>query len=140
MKLTTNFRLEEFVPCGIYDAYKDNSIWFLDRRIVAIAEFIRDEFDKPMTINNWHSGGHFHWRGYRTPSIAIGAKFSQHRLGRAIDFNIQGLESDEVYDHLMAKSWWLRDLGVGAIEHKEKARTWTHIDLRWHKGEEILIV
>ena len=51
-----NFLVEEFVPQKIYEKYGDASLWFVDPKIVKIAQLIRDYFGKSMTINNWHNG------------------------------------------------------------------------------------
>ena len=52
--ISKNFKIQEFVPPAIYAQYGDRSQWFIDQKLVDIAEFIRTEFDLPVTINNWH--------------------------------------------------------------------------------------
>jgi len=69
MKVSKSFRLEEFVPKEIYEKYKDQSIWFSRPEVINLAQVIRDYFGRPMTINNWHSGGKFNERGFRLPDI-----------------------------------------------------------------------
>ena len=65
MKLSKNFYLQEFVTPDLYKKWKDKSIIFIDDRLIHIAQFIRDRFNKPMTINNWNNDGSFRYRGYR---------------------------------------------------------------------------
>ena len=48
----------------------------------------------PITVNDWHSGGRFLQRGFRNDPD-IGALLSQHRYGRAADFDIEGVTAAE---------------------------------------------
>ena len=57
MKVSKNFILQEFVPKGMYEKYGDSCIWFIDNRIIEVAQFFRDRYGKPITINDWHKGG-----------------------------------------------------------------------------------
>jgi hypothetical protein len=36
--------IHEFVPPAIYEQFADKSIWFIDPKIVQMAQFIRDRF------------------------------------------------------------------------------------------------
>lgn len=138
--ISKNFKIQEFVPPAIYAQYGDRSQWFIDPKLVEIAEFIRAEFDLPVTINNWHIGGKFQERGYRVPTTTTGARYSQHKFGNAIDFNIQGIPSPEVAEWIKASFAYLKPLGLTAMEHPDDTPTWTHVDVRWHLGDELLIV
>lgn len=138
--LSKHFSIEEFVPKPIFDRYMANSKWFIDPKLVAIAEFIREEFELPMTINNWHKGGKFQERGYRVPTTQTGARYSQHKFGRAIDFNIQGIPPQEVAEWIKASFAYLKPLGLTTIEHPDDTPTWTHIDVRNSGMNELLIV
>lgn len=136
-----NFRIEEFVPRSIYNRFGDNAIRFLDFRLLQTAQKIRNEFGVPMIINNWHSGGRLQNRGYRTPYSSVGATYSQHKMGRAIDFNILGMTSDEVYEYILEHEKKFRIMGITTMEDKQFTRSWTHIDLRVSNLlEKILIV
>jgi hypothetical protein len=137
MKLTENFRLEEFVPPSIFHRYGSKAIWFIDPKMVDIAQSLRYEFDVPGTINNWHSGGQLMNRGYRTPGAEVGAYLSQHKKGCAIDISFEGISPDEVYDYV--RLFW-RALGVTAIEDTTYTPSWVHLDIRWTGGDELLIV
>jgi len=44
----------------------------------------------PITVNNWYAGGPFQQRGFRNDP-GTGALLSQHRYGRAADFDVTGL-------------------------------------------------
>lgn len=130
----------EFIPKPIYDRYGENARWFIDPKLIAIAEFIREEFELPVIINNWHTGGKFQERGYRVPTTETGARYSQHKFGRAIDINVQGVPAAEVSEWVIASFASLKPLGLTAIENPSSTPTWTHIDVRWHLSNELLIV
>ena len=88
MKVSKDFSIHEFVPPAIYEHFVDKSIWFIDPKIVQMAQFIRDRFGKPITINNYLTGGSYQHSAFRDSACTIGATNSQHRHGRAIDFRI----------------------------------------------------
>jgi len=152
-KITENFRVEEFVPQKIFQKYGDKSVWFVDPKIIRIAQLLREYFDKSMTINNWHNGGSFNYRGFRDDSFYYQwdanlsaykskrkGKLSQHRMGRAIDFNVSGLTSDEVRAEILKnESEWM-ELGVTTLEDGAYAPTWCHLDIRNTGLDNIFIV
>jgi len=130
MPLSKHFVIQEFVPKGIYDSFGDKSTWFIDPNLIKLAEVIREHFGKPMTINNWHTGGQFFERGFRVPESTTGARYSQHRFGRAIDFNVEGLAAHEVYLEILNNESLFRLAGLSAMENIEFTKTWTHVDIR----------
>jgi hypothetical protein len=160
-KASKNFLVQEFVPQKIFEKYGDASLWFygdaslwfIDPKIVSLAQLIRDYFGKSMTINNWHSGGNFNYRGFRNDSFYyqwdadISAykskrkgKLSQHRMGRAIDFNISGITADEIRAEIMKnESMWI-EAGVTTMEHEAYSKTWCHLDIRYTGKDKIFIV
>lgn len=138
--LSEHFDLQEFIPRLIWNGYKEKSIWFINPKIVALAEFVRKYFDAPVIINNWHTGGQFNERGYRVPMSNVGAKFSQHKLGNAIDINVKGLAAGEVSKRIIKDYALFKVHGLTTIENPEATPTWTHLDVRWHGGEDLLIV
>ena len=79
-----NFVIQEFVPKEIYDIHFDNSIRLIDERIIILAQLFRTRYGA-ITINNWHNGGQYHESGLRLFSTPTGAKYSQHKYGRAVD-------------------------------------------------------
>lgn len=86
-------------------------------RVAELMERIRQFFGNlPITVNSW----------YRTPEYnkqVGGAKNSQHVLGRAVDFTVQGIRPAEVQKRLATV---VRELGIGGLGCYP---TFTHIDL-----------
>lgn len=140
MKISTYFRIEEFVPKELYSKFGDKSIWFIDRGTVLLADFIRDRFGKSMTINNWHSGGSFNNRGFRMPDAAIGGALSQHKFGKAIDFNITGATPQEIYKDIIDNADMYMKAGATTVEDIAFTNGWNHIDRRYTNQSTLLIV
>lgn len=86
-------------------------------RVAELMERIRQFFGNlPITVNSW----------YRTETYnkqVGGAKSSQHVLGRAVDFTVEGVKPAEVQKRLAAV---VKELGIGGLGFYP---TFTHIDL-----------
>ena len=140
MKLTQNFILQEFVPGFMYEEYGESARWFLDQRLVFGMQKLREWLQSSVTVNTWHNGGDLNYRGYRPPDCEVGAYFSQHKRGNAVDFNVRGMTSDEVFDWCLKYEGSLLGIGFTTIENKEIATSWTHLDMRWTGLDKLLIV
>ena len=121
-----NFVIQELVPPEIYQAMGNNSLLVMDDRILRIADFVRDYFDVPVTINNWHGGGQFSQRGFRTQQQAGGADHSPHFYGRAADFDVKGMTADEVRKAIMEDS---NHGDFSLITGMELNISWIHLDV-----------
>ncbi len=140
MKISEHFDVREFVPKEIWDKWGVNSIWWVNPKLVELAELIRNHFNASVTINNWHTGGSFNWRGLRTPSCTEGASLSQHRFMNAIDINVGGKNSDEVFDEIFKNQGKFMTIGLTTMEDKSMTKGWTHLDCRNTGKKELLIV
>ena len=139
MKVSEHFVLQEFIPKEIFSQYGENSIWFINPIIINVAEFCRDFFNRPIIINNWHTGGHFNESGYRLPDTTTGAKLSQHKRGAAIDIKIEGItDYEKIRQIVLANEKAFLNSGVTTME--DGTGTWLHIDCRFTKLDKILVV
>ena len=138
MKLTSNFSLQEFIDPDTYKRFGTSSVWFIDPKIVTLAQFIRERLGKPCTINNWSNGGKYQYSGFRPPKCSVGASMSQHRFGRAIDLKVRGMKADEVREDIIQNFDIYKKVGLTTIEDGAFAPTWCHIDIRDTEG--LLIV
>jgi hypothetical protein len=138
LKLTSNFSLQEFIDPDTYKRFGTSSVWFIDPKIVTLAQFIRERLGKPCTINNWSSGGQYQYSGFRPPKCSVGASMSQHRFGRAIDLKVKGMKADEVREDIIQNFDIYKKVGLTTIEDGAFAPTWCHIDIRDTEG--LLIV
>lgn len=149
MYVTDNFDLNELVPSSVYNRFGHKSIWFIDLRIVEAAEYVRKEFGVPITINDWSWGGNYQMSGFRPKSSTIGAEFSQHLMGRALDLKFEGISVQEVYKHITENEGRMKrffNAGITVIEDirdttsDNKYGGWLHIDNRYTGLDNILIV
>ena len=128
MYIPEYFKASELVPKMIYDIFGDDSFYFLDEKILRIADRIRDHFGAPMMVNNYAKG--LHNRGYRLPLSNVGSPLSTHKTGRALDFNIDGLSAEDVYMDIITHEKEFFDMGIRRVEKLEHTPTWTHIDIK----------
>ncbi len=140
MQLSKNFTLQEFIPKEIYNAFRENATWFLNPTIVNIAQVVRDISNVPLIINNWNDGGSYNNRGYRLPSSPIGATYSQHKLGNAIDISSNEMNAKKLYDLILANKGLLLLNGLSSIEDIRYTKTWVHLDCRFIKNKKDIII
>lgn len=138
--------VQEFVGPEIFNAPGIDPLWFVSAQQIKVAEFLKDYFSTLfgkevfITINNWHNGGPFKNRGTRAPWTDVGGKLSQHKFMNGFDFNVSGMTSDEVYDHIVENSHVFLSAGITTMEDKAMTKGWTHIDFRITGMDKLFIV
>ena len=140
MKVSKDFELQEFIPKEIYNAFRENSTWFINPTIINIAQVVRDICGVPIIINNWNNGGSYNNRGYRLPSSPIGAVYSQHKLGNAIDISSNEMNAKKLYELILANKGLLLLNGLSAIEDIRHTKTWVHLDCRFIKNKKEILI
>ena len=141
VKLTHHFFLDEFVCPEIYSARGGQSAQMIDMRIIMAAQYLREQLGKPITINNWWNGGQYHESGLREFNTRTGAKWSQHKFGRAIDVKVAGMTPREFYAAVMShENYLIENQLVTTIENIASTPTWVHLDCRYTGLDKILIV
>lgn len=135
-----HFKLEEFIDPDIFSQYGDQSVQFLDDRLIHLANAIREYYGVAVTINNWHLHGQFSQRGLRRFDTTTGAKMSQHKFGRAIDINIAGKTPQEIYADILENEKMFMEFGLTTIENIHATPTWNHLDVRYTGLDHLLIV
>ena len=101
----------------------------IDEGLVVLLQCIREHFGKPVTITS----------GYRTASHNAkvgGSKSSQHLLGRAADFYVEGVPVATFAAY--AETLLLGRGGIGRYpkdaKHPARKTGWVHIDTRTNKS------
>ena len=138
--ISKHFDLEEFIDPVTFEQEGEGSIAFIDRSLIDINEFIREESGLPIKINDWHKGGKFKESGLRDRNSTIGAKKSAHKLGKATDSKIKGWDGQDWYDFVKKHAKKLYELGLRQIEDKTLATTWGHLSTREHGKKGIIQV
>ena len=136
------FDISEFVSQRVNAKYGRNAWKFFDKELLENILFIRENLDRPMTINNWKWAGRFQQRGLRENLSGIVSKktkngvlyLSAHVLGKAIDFDVKGMTALEVRN-------WIRE-NQSRLPYKarlENKVNWVHLDTgcNWNQHEKL---
>ena len=129
MNISEHFDIREFVDPEAFKARGDKSIELIDIRIVKVVELLREIVGKPIIINTWHIGGQYKESGLRQMNTATGAKYSQHKFGRAVDVKVSGMKSEDVRNIIRSNWKFLKEAGLTTIE--KDTPTWVHLDVRY---------
>ncbi len=126
------FRAYEFVPPEIHEALGARSLsYVMDVRTLITADQLRTFFGVPIIINDWYwkreqGVARKDWltqRGYRLPKSKVGAKYSQHRFGRALDCTLIGISPTEARDVVVN-----HPAQFPYVTRVEDAVNWLHVD------------
>jgi uncharacterized protein YcbK (DUF882 family) len=124
-----HFTIKEFVDPETYKVRGEQSIALIDWRMLWTMDMIREYFNKPITINNWHINGNREWSGIRYSNSPYYSQYSQHSYGRAIDFLVQDIESSEVRKTIINNVNEEAFKYITTVEDFE-GMEWIHIDCR----------
>jgi len=121
-QLSPSFKVREF-------GCKGSDVVLLDEELVVLLQCIREHFGKPVHITS----------GYRTAAhnaTVGGSKSSQHLLGRAADFYVEGVDVATVAAY--AETLLPSRGGIGRYpkdaKHPTRKTGWVHIDTRANKS------
>ncbi len=127
------FDVREFVGKRTYKKYGQSSWKFIDIRLLETVLIIRKKLGKPMYANNWYKkGGRFSQRGLRTNIQQIVRKkslkdrlyISAHVLGKALDFDVQGMTAHQV------REWIIQNHSIFPYKIRLEGNvTWVHLDI-----------
>lgn len=147
MKVSKDFYIQEFVPKETYEEFGDSSIRFIDFQLINIAQFLRDWYDMQIIINDWVYGGEYNYSGFRPDGCPVGAKFSAHKRGMAIDPKFPDLQTTKnVYTAITGSTRTkfykeLRRLGLTGIESNELTKDkWAHLTTENFNLDQIKII
>jgi len=119
------FQLYEIVDRLVYDTLGVGAWELFPPESLEMIDGVREFFGVPCVCNNWFTGGEFQNRGYRSVSCTVGAKGSQHRLGRGFDLTVRNHTAEEARKKILANqdNSLLKD-----VTRMENLVNWLHID------------
>lgn len=120
-----HFDIRELVDPVTYELMGENAWSLFDPLLLSTMDRIRERYKVPVKINDWHTGGQFKDRGFRSSESTTGSKLSAHRRGQAMDFDITGLTAEFVRKDILANQEHIDFMFVTRIE---LGVTWVHID------------
>ena len=131
--IRTKFNIKEFVSRKVFESQGNFALGLIRPTLIRAIHFLRNYFDTSIYVNTWayqNAPSNFQRRCYREIHISLGARYSRHKYGMAVDFNIRGKTSGSVYDEILQHQAEFLSAGFTTIEDKSYARTWTHLDIR----------
>ncbi len=141
IKISEHFFLDEVIPPEIYSVRKAASIELMDSRILTGLQKLRTYAGVPFTVNNWATGGPRHESGLRLANTRTGAKWSQHKYGRAIDIVPRGMTVRQLFNILKAhEDEFVSNGWITTVENVDATLTWLHVDCRYTGMDKLRIV
>ena len=91
------FHIRELVCPHVFQKFRERSWQFIDSRLIYNLDTIRERLNKPVYVNI----GDLTQRGLRCNLCSLVKEkedvyMSAHVLGKAVDFNVRGIEADIV--------------------------------------------
>lgn len=140
------FDIRELVCPHVYERDGEGAWIYFDPRLLETLLAIRERINRPIFVNNWDMGGNLSQRGLRCNCCALVKEktnlekvyMTAHSQGMGVDFNVQGMTTDEVHLWLTSNAKHLPH----PIRVEINTTTWIHIDVRsdgrqkltWFKG------
>lgn len=122
-----NFAAYELLPPDMYDVWGGTGLQFFDPYILWTIDAVRDYYNVPLLVNTWKwNPDGARYRGLRTFETQIGAEFSMHKFGKAIDFIAEGVDSETIRDDIL----YQRSRAFQYITGLERDTAHVHIDRR----------
>ena len=132
---------KQVLPEHIYKKEGVAGLRHMDERILITLDTLRKELGKPITVNDWSWGGEFSGRGYRDIVYykelhKYSDSTSQHKSGRAIDFVVSGMTSQQVRQFILdnkEKFPHITFMEVGPLKNGQ-SMSWVHLDCRMQEA------
>lgn len=120
-----HFHAYEFVPERVYKIYGEGSFFYINSNLLRDIDKLREDLDLPVIVNDWYMGGICDSRGYRPYDDPEGAKYSQHRLGCAVDFVVSGMTAGAVRKYILDNQE-----KYPSFRRMEMRTAWVHVDCK----------
>ena len=136
-KVRKYFAIHELVGKDTFMKYKQDAWKFIDFRLLWALLIIRTNLNKPITVNNWFWGGRFSQRGLRSNLQGIfrgcfkrlRLYLSGHVMGKAVDFDIEGMTASGVRDWIVSNEHLFPFKIRLERNCKGKPVSWVHLDV-----------
>ena len=141
-KIKKYFHIRELVCPHVYEKFGEQAWDFFDRRMLDNLLFIREGIGKPITVNNWSSGGNLSQRGIRCNVCSLVKEktslekvyMSTHQQGTGVDFNVQGMSTQEVHRWIESH----KDKFPHPFRIEKNTTTWIHMDVRNYTNNKLI--
>lgn len=135
------FGIKELVCPHVYEKWGEKAWQFLDEKLLTNLDWIREKIGKPIVVNNWAKGGQYSQRGLRCNVCILCIEktdlrkvyLSQHIFGKAVDFNVVGMDAESVRQWIKAHA---AELPYPC--RLEEEVSWVHLDTLYNGGEKVV--
>jgi len=139
MYIPNHFSIYELTPPEMGSLIqKKGPYWawsnLFDERLLITMDYLRTQWGR-MVVNDWHNGGRIRYRGFRPNGCDVGADYSQHRFGRAVDMIPIDMSVSAIRDDILYHQDSPRYHHIGGLELDVD---WLHIDVRQRINDKIL--
>ena len=131
-----NFTYQELLPLELLEFGNIGVTRYLDAKLLACLDYIRTNLGKPIIVNTPECDG----RTIRLPRHPSYRVSSDHNVGKAIDFDVIGMDADSV------RRWMVKDTFAGSALFKlgltgvEDGVEWVHMTVADLTGWNIPVV
>ncbi|EKD9324308.1 hypothetical protein OS347_000733 [Vibrio vulnificus] len=128
------FKVEELVSKSMFNQRGHKAIELIDERVLMTLDSLRENLNKPITVNNWLWNGSFQQRGlrdrgfYKSDADYV-SSLSQHKYGRAVDFDVKNMSAKEVRKHIIENQHLYPHISFLEVDIN-----WVHFDVRNNDG------
>lgn len=133
------FQPHELVPPDIYSELAGDPVKIcrlFDNRALITLDRLRERYGQ-ITVNNWLWDGERTESGLRNPKTAIGARWSDHKFGRAFDCLFKKITAEQVRLDILADPFHPDFELITCLEMTVSGKpiTWLHFATRnWDKA------
>lgn len=128
------FDVREFVDQRTWNLYGVKSAWFVEERIVRIADTARKISKSTIIVNNWFFADRgekvYDSSGFRAIWDAEGGALSQHRRGCAADIKVKAFTPKQTFELIMDNEIEFKQVGLTTMEDIKITLSWNHLDCR----------
>lgn len=151
MKTANHYKKEELLCPHTVKRDGEDAWRYLQPIVIDFLDWVREELDRPVYVNNYLWGGDKSQRGHRcnlcplvkNSTLKNVLYVTAHMTGLGVDFNVKGMTSDEVREWLDKNIYRFFDkfpqyIRKCRIESAAYAPTWCHIDFYLHDNPGII--
>jgi len=131
------FKLPELVDPIIHQDLGERAWELLEPDALRMLDGLREKFGR-LVVNDWYAGGRFSESGLRRCDTTTGAKWSQHKYGRAFDVKPKDATPQEMFVYVLDHQHEFPLLAC--VENVGKTITWLHVDTRNHSEQSIRVI
>lgn len=127
LRLNKYFTIHEFVPKEYIGLSNNILLRMININLINLIYFMRERYQKPIIINNWHTGGKYNYSGVRPTGLDFSTLYSAHIFGCAADIKIEQMSPNDIRSDILKNQDEFIKEGLTVVE--KDTPTWTHVSV-----------